>query len=147
MIEQYIVLYTAALAWLTAQILKYVFGALKNGKWIDSSVVLHSGNMPSVHTATVVALAAMVGFKEGFDSTFFALAFLLAAVVAYDAMGVRRSSGEQGTSIKEAIKNKSMKAKIPYVALGHSKLEVAAGTVVGLVVAVIVAFSTSIITL
>ncbi len=137
-------LLAAASGWLVAQILKYIVGALKNGKWFDSSVVLHSGNMPSVHTATVVSLVTFIGLKDGIDSSIFALAFLFAAVVAYDAMGVRRSSGEQGNAIKEAIKNKSLKAKIPYVALGHTKLEVAAGSIVGLCTGVFVAFFTSI---
>ncbi len=137
-------LLAAASGWLVAQVLKYIFGALKNGKWFDSSVVLHSGNMPSVHTATVVSLATVIGIKDGLDSNIFAVAFLFAAVVAYDAMGVRRSSGEQGNAIKEAIRNKSIKAKIPYVALGHTKLEVAAGGVVGILVGIFVAFFTSI---
>lgn len=147
MIDQYVYLVAAAAAWLTAQLLKYVFGSLKNGKWFDSSVVLHSGNMPSVHTATVVSLASIIGIVDGFDSALFALAFLFAAVVAYDAMGVRRSSGEQGQVIKKAIKDKTIKAKVPYVALGHTKLEVAVGTIVGLVVSLFVAFFTANITL
>lgn len=137
-------LLAAASGWLVAQVLKYIFGALKNGKWFDSSVVLHSGNMPSVHTATVVSLATVIGIKDGLDSNIFAVAFLFAAVVAYDAMGVRRSSGEQGSAIKEAIRNKSIKAKMPYVALGHTKLEVAVGGAVGAVVGIFVAFFTSI---
>lgn len=137
-------LLAAASGWLVAQVLKYIFGAVKNGKWFDSSVVLHSGNMPSVHTATVVSLATVIGIKDGLDSNIFAVAFLFAAVVAYDAMGVRRSSGEQGSAIKEAIRNKSIKAKMPYVALGHTKLEVAVGGAVGAVVGIFVAFFTSI---
>lgn len=142
-----IYLIAAALAWLLAQLLKYIFGALKNGRWFDSSVVLHSGNMPSVHTATVVSLATIVALKDGLDSGMFALAFLFAAVVAYDAMGVRRSSGEQGKAITEAIKNKSLKAKVPYVALGHTKLEVAIGAIVGVAVGVVVAIFTATVTL
>ena len=66
---------------------------------------------------------------------------------SYDAMGVRRSSGEQGQSIREAIKNKSIKARIPYVALGHTKLEVAVGAILGLAVGIFVAFFTSTINL
>lgn len=139
-------LLAAASGWLTAQILKYILGVIKSGRWFDSSVILHSGNMPSVHTATVVSLMTFVGIKDGVDSAIFALTFLFAAVVAYDAMGVRRSSGEQGLSIREAIKNKSMKAKNPYVAIGHSKVEVAVGGFVGLIVGLIVAFFTSTIT-
>lgn len=147
MIEQYVYLVAAAAAWFTAQLLKYVFGSLKNGMWFDSSVVLHSGNMPSVHTATVVSLASIIGIVNGFDSALFALAFLFAAVVAYDAMGVRRSSGEQGQVIKQAIKDKAIKAKVPYVALGHTKLEVAVGAILGLAVGIFVAFFTSTINL
>jgi uncharacterized protein len=138
-----IYLITAALAWALAQLIKYILGALKNGKWFDSSVVLHSGNMPSVHTATVVALVTIIGFKNGIDTSLFALALLFAAVVTYDAMGVRRSSGEQGKSILQAIKNKSMNAKVPYVALGHTKLEVAVGAILGIAVGIFVAFFTS----
>ncbi len=134
-----IYLIAAAVAWFSAQLIKYILGALKNGRWFDSSVVLHSGNMPSVHTATVVSLVTTIAIKDGVDSSLFALAFLFAAVVAYDAMGVRRSSGEQGSSIREAIKNKTMKAKNPYVALGHTKLEVAVGAFIGLAVGVFVA--------
>lgn len=138
-----IYLITAALAWALAQLIKYVLEAVKNGKWFDSTVVLHSGNMPSVHTATVVALVTIIGFKNGIDTSLFALALLFAAVVAYDAMGVRRSSGEQGIAIKEAIKNKSMNAKVPHVALGHTKLEVTVGAIIGLAVGTFVAFFTS----
>ncbi len=138
-----IYLITAALAWALAQLIKYVLGAVKNGKWFDSTVVLHSGNMPSVHTATVVALVTIIGFKNGIDTSLFALALLFAAVVAYDAMGVRRSSGEQGIAIKEAIKNKSINAKVPYVALGHTKLEVTVGAIIGVAVGTFVAFFTA----
>ena len=137
----------AALAWVIAQLIKYILGSIKNGSWFDSSVVLHSGNMPSVHTATVVSLVTVIGLKDGIDTALFATALLFAAVVAYDAMGVRRSSGEQGQSIREAIKNKSMKARIPYVALGHTKLEVAVGAILGLVVGTFVAFFTATMTL
>lgn len=137
----------AALAWVIAQLIKYILGSIKNGRWFDSSVVLHSGNMPSVHTATVVSLVTVIGFVDGINTALFALALLFAAVVAYDAMGVRRSSGEQGQSIREAIKNKSMKARIPYVALGHTKLEVAVGAILGLAVGTFVAFFTATINL
>lgn len=137
----------AASAWVIAQLIKYILGSIKNGRWFDGSVVLHSGNMPSVHTATVVSLVTVIGLVDGINTALFALALLFAAVVAYDAMGVRRSSGEQGQSIREAIKNKSMKSRIPYVALGHTKLEVAVGAILGLAVGTFVAFFTATINL
>ena len=55
-----------------------------------------SGGMPSTHSATVVAFTAFMGLSEGIDSGLFALSFLLSAIVIYDSMRVRYSSGRQG---------------------------------------------------
>lgn len=43
--------------------------------------MLGSGGMPSSHSATVVALAAAIGFQEGPAGSLFALAVVLASVV------------------------------------------------------------------
>jgi len=135
-----IYLFTAAVAWAVAQAMKYVIGVIKNGRWSDTSRVLHSGNMPSVHTATAVALSVIIGLKDGTESGLFALSLLLTAIVAYDAMGVRRSSGEQGLALLKILKPGS---KNPYLALGHTPLEVAVGAIIGIVASLLVAFFTS----
>lgn len=132
-------LITAGLAWATAQAIKYVLGVISGGQWYDTSKILNSGNMPSVHTATTVALTVSIGFIDGTGSALFALSLLLTAIVAYDAMGVRRSSGEQGIALIAML---SKKVKQPYLALGHKPLEVAIGAIVGLVVSLAVAFFT-----
>ncbi|GMP57700.1 hypothetical protein CsSME_00021670 [Camellia sinensis var. sinensis] len=51
--------------------------------------------MPSSHSATVTALAAAVGFYDGFGGSLFATALILACVVMYDAFGVRLHAGRQ----------------------------------------------------
>ncbi len=135
-----IYLFAAALAWAVAQAMKYVIGVIKNGRWSDTSRVLHSGNMPSVHTATTVALSVIIGLKDGTGSGLFALSLLLTAIVAYDAMGVRRSTGEQGLALAKLLKPGS---KFPYLALGHTPLEVAIGAIIGLITSLLVAFFTS----
>ena len=99
-----------AIAWATAQALKYLISVTKSGRWNDTSSVLNSGNMPSVHTATVVSLVVVVGLEDGLSSGLFALSFILAAIVAYDAMGVRRSSGEQGLSLVKLLKERNTNA-------------------------------------
>ena len=43
--------------------------------------------MPSSHSALVTALAVGVGKDLGFNSSAFALAFTIAMVVMYDALG------------------------------------------------------------
>ena len=68
----------AAAAWVVAQLIKYILGSIKNGRWFDSSVVLHSGNMPSVHTAIVVSLVTVIGLKDVMDTALLACALLLA---------------------------------------------------------------------
>lgn len=130
-------LITAGLAWVIAQVVKYFFGVIGSGRWHDTSTVLNSGNMPSVHTATAVALTTIISLRDGTTSAVFAISLLLTAIVAYDAMGVRRSSGEQGLALRKLLTPKS---KQPYLALGHKPLEVAVGAIVGVLTALFVAF-------
>jgi acid phosphatase family membrane protein YuiD len=138
-VEISVYLIAAGLTWISAQLVKYLFGLTKNGRWSDASTILHSGNMPSVHTATTVALTVMIGLKNGPASGLFALSLLFTAVVAYDAMGVRRSAGEQGIALRKLLKPT---VKPPYLALGHKPLEVAVGAMIGVIVSIIVAFFT-----
>ena len=105
--ERYVYIITPALAWAIAQGAKHLFIRYNRARKVidqpkSSSVLLPlapSGGMPSAHSATVVALAAIIGLTAGFDSAVFAVALLFAAVVMYDAMMVRYSSGEQGEAI------------------------------------------------
>lgn len=53
----------------------------KEKRW-DPKRLVGSGGMPSSHSSTVTALAMAVGFSEGFGSSFFATAVILAAVVS-----------------------------------------------------------------
>ena len=69
-----------------------------------------SGGMPSSHSAFVCSIAMGIGFREGFASSFFALAFMIAMVVMYDAMGVRRAAGEQAEAINE-LREKSLRTR------------------------------------
>ena len=50
--------------------------------------------MPSSHSAGVVALASALWFVVGPTSPVFAVAVVFAAIVMYDAGGIRRHAGE-----------------------------------------------------
>lgn len=137
--SSWVYLIAAASGWLIAQLLKYVFYAYKTKNFRDISWLYQSGGMPSSHAAIAVALATIIGLKDGIESGIFAVTVVLAAIVMYDAMQVRRSSGEQGVALKQLLE----KAKIshtPHHALGHTPLEVAAGAIVGFVISIVVAF-------
>ena len=93
----------ALLSWLAAQVIKTVIHLLVERK-LEWDRLVGMGGMPSSHTAFVFSLMLMVGITEGVGSTLFALAFALAAVVIYDAMGVRAETGKQGAVLNEIIR-------------------------------------------
>ncbi len=129
-------------AWLIAQGAKYFLIAIKHRSFNHVRQLYLSGNMPSAHSATVAALAVVIALRDGIDSGVFGLAALFAAIVMYDAMMVRRSSGEQGAAIQALIKEQGSKVSIPRAARGHTPLEVLVGCILGSVIGIIVFFAT-----
>lgn len=130
------------LGWVVAQGLKYAIIAARQKTLASFRHLYLSGNMPSAHSATVAALLTVIALKDGIDSGLFGLATLFAAIVMYDAMMVRRSSGEQGFAIRALIKEQGSKVKIPRAAKGHEPLEVLVGAAIGMVLGVVVFFAT-----
>ncbi len=135
------VLWCAVAAWFAAQALKIPIYRLVEKKW-DLMRFFGSGGMPSSHTAFVVALAIMTGWLAGFDKPEFAVAVVLACIVMYDASGVRRETGLQAEVINDIIEKVFVNGEpITDVELkelvGHTKLEVAGGFVVGVLVALL----------
>lgn len=100
-----------------------------------------SGGMPSSHSAAVVALAAAVALTEGAGSSAFAMAAVLAAVVCYDACGVRLHAGRHAHVLNlicvelapDHAANEALATMTPSLnpRIGHTPEEVAAGAVVG----------------
>lgn len=123
---------TILIAWLIAQGAKYVVNALRTRSLRQLNLFYLSGDMPSAHSATTVALATIVGLRMGVDSAIFAIAALLAGIVMYDAVMVRRSVGEQGRAIRALIAEQKSKVKPPRAAKGHEPLEVLVGALLGI---------------
>lgn len=131
-----------AVGWIVAQGMKYVISVIKTGRVDQVRQLYLSGNMPSAHTATVMSLVTVIAFKDGIDTAIFAVAALFASIVMYDAMMVRRSSGEQGMAIQALIKETKSKVPLPRSAKGHTPVEVLAGAALGGVIGLIVFFAT-----
>lgn len=130
------------IAWLLAHVVKYVI-AFSRGTQVDLTHQLFiSGGMPSSHAATSVAVWMVILLKDGMESGLFGLATFVVLVVCYDAVKVRRSSGEQGEAIAELIKESKSKVRIPRAARGHTPLEVIAGAVFGAVIGLVVFLAT-----
>ncbi len=130
------------LGWVVAQGVKYIITTIRDGKPSSFRHLYLSGNMPSAHTATVIALVTVIALKDGTQSGLFGLATLFATIVMYDAVMVRRSSGEQGIAIQALIKERASNVKLPRAAKGHEPLEVAVGAVIGIILGIVVFFAT-----
>lgn len=133
---------TIIAGWVVAQGLKYLIAVVRHRDVGQFRQLYLSGNMPSSHSATVMALVAVVGLKDGIDSVVFAIAALFAAIVMYDAVMVRRSSGEQGIAIQKLIQEQKSKVPLPRAAKGHTPVEVIAGALLGVLIGVVVFFAT-----
>ena len=96
--------------------------------------------MPSVHSATVTALAVTAGIEYGCDSPVFAVCVVLAIIVMHDAMGVRMEAGKHAKAINELLETLSSD-KEPDLKLkeflGHTPMQVCCGAVLGLALALI----------
>lgn len=137
--SSYAYLLAPFLGWLVAQVLKNLLNPSSLRRRSGVGKYMTSGEMPSAHTATVVALMAVIFFNEGV-SDLLAIAGVLAAITVYDALVARRSIGEQGDALLRLIeKSPFAKDPLPRVALGHKPLEVVAGAVLGVAIGYIVA--------
>lgn len=133
----------AVLGWLVAQVLKTVIHMVVNKQFVAERMV-GGGGMPSSHSATVCALATATGMKYGGGSFEFAITVMLAIIVMYDAMGVRRETGIQGRVLNEMLeiftnmgKEISAEAKLKEL-VGHTPLQVLMGAILGCAIAVFV---------
>ncbi len=131
-------LIVACIAWLLAQVSKLVIVLLRERK-LQFAYLTSSGGMPSSHSAVVVALAMRVGIDEGVQSPLFAIAFVLAGVVLYDAAGIRRAVSVQARilnrMLEEVMELKRFNERRLLELLGHTPFEVFIGSLLGLLVA------------
>jgi hypothetical protein len=131
-------LIVSVLAWVLAQLSKLLIVLLRERK-LQLAYLTSAGGMPSSHSAVVVALAMRIGMDEGIDSPLFAIAFVFAGVVLYDAAGIRRAVSVQARilnrMLEEVFELKQFNEKRLLELLGHTPFEVFIGSLLGLLVA------------
>lgn len=89
-------------AWTSAQVLKTLFTLVFTRKLVWERMV-GSGGMPSSHSALTSSISIAMANKLGFASPVFGLSLAFAAIVMYDAMGVRRAAGEQAKVLNRIV--------------------------------------------
>lgn len=134
----------AAAGWIVAQVLKTLIHLFFTKKFVAERLV-GSGGMPSSHSATVCALATASNIVYGTSSSEFAISLILAIIVMYDAMGVRRETGIQAKLLNDMIQafadmghrklsaNEKLKEFV-----GHTPLQVLVGAILGVAIAIAV---------
>lgn len=136
------ILICAVTGWCVAQILKTLIHLFFTRKFVAERLV-GSGGMPSSHSATVCALATATCYSYGASSFEFAIALILAIIVMYDAIGVRRETGIQARVLNEMLEvfanmdsDMSPQDKLKEF-VGHTPLQVLMGAILGVVIAII----------
>lgn len=137
----------SVVAWISAQLIKTLVDALKR-KRFDRRRLAGAGGMPSSHSAVTCAVLLTSYYLYGFDSPIFAIAFVLALIVMYDATGVRWAAGLHAKAINHIVEylengdgevdKNTLQNMIPKLneSLGHRQIEVACGALLGFAIAV-----------
>lgn len=145
------------ISFLTAQLLKTLHYAIKF-RTFNPERITGAGGMPSAHTSLVISVVIYSLRIYGMQSPIFALSILFAGIVIYDALSVRYnaglhakelnklrkivdelddeiaqlSGGEEDPDIDELVSQKELKEF-----LGHTPIEVLAGALLGIIIAMI----------
>ncbi len=151
------ILTVGIIGWLSAQVIKTIVHSIKM-KSFSAERFVGAGGMPSSHSSLVVSVAIYTLRAEGFSSPIFALAMIVAGVVIYDATSVRYNAGLHakelnrmrriiddmddelsqlsGTDDEDDIDGLSDQKDLKEF-LGHTPIEVLAGSMLGIIIAMV----------
>lgn len=133
-------IYIPFLLWFGIQLFKLIYDLVTTKKF-NFKRIMGAGGMPSSHSAVVAGLATLIGKYEGVGSPIFAVSFIMAFVVMYDACGVRRAAGKQAALLNKLVETPGLTGvqvseKLVEV-LGHTPIQVFVGAVIGAFVGLI----------
>lgn len=139
-------IWAAAAGWTVAQLTKMLCGFTVTHR-MDFRYLASTGGMPSAHSALVSALATSIGVESGPASPLFAVALALAMITMFDAATVRRAAGHQARLLNEIVdelfKEHHFSERKLAELLGHTRVEVFLGMLIGILAALLVASAVS----
>jgi len=128
-------------SWAVAQCTKMLCGFYETRR-LDFHYLVSTGGMPSAHSAAVSGLCTAVGLEAGFGGPLFAIALGFALIVMFDASTVRRAAGVQASLLNQIVDELFKEHHLSEVKLkellGHTRLEVFLGMVIGILTALLV---------
>jgi uncharacterized protein len=125
-------------AWFAAGVLKFLINSIR-AKQLAFGMIGYGG-IPSNHSAIVSSMAALIALKDGFAHPAFGVALTLAFIVMLDANSLRRQIGKHAETINR-LASKENNYQALRERIGHSRIEIAAGMLLGIAVAMIMNFA------
>ena len=122
-----------------SQSVKVLILVFKHKQKFHLNDLIVTGGMPSTHSAMVGSLTTIILLNHGVGPLFFVV-LTFSLIILRDAMGVRRSVGEEGRLIERIIKHERMEANKFHYSLGHNPIEVVVGLIIGFICAVFSCF-------
>ena len=136
-----VTLVASVAGWMVAQFIKLLTFMIRERKF-DYGFLFRLGGMPSSHTAASAACAMSVGLRSGFSSSVFAVATGMLALIMIDAQSVRRAAGVQARLLnqmaEEFYRDHKFSPEKLVEFLGHTRLEVFLGALLGIAIALLV---------
>lgn len=129
-------LFIAAAVQFSCQIFKFVYYSFQAGK-VDFKFLVTPGGMPSAHSAFASSITTVAAVRAGLDSEVFAVSFVFAAIVIFDALKLRGAVQTHAVRLNKIQEKVFPGEKVEPLSemVGHSASEIVVGILFGVGVA------------
>lgn len=117
------------IAWFLAGTLKFIINSIKTKSFAFG--LIGYGGMPSTHSAIVSSMTALVALRDGINTPAFGVAITLMFIVLLDASSLRKQVGKHAEALNKLNVGKNTGVAILRERMGHTRLEIFAGVLVG----------------
>ena len=121
-------------AWVVSGTLKFFINALRQKSFRDAKKLIGYGGLPSTHTTIISSAVFFYGFSESFFTPIFTLGLAVLMLFIMDAHTLRRKVGEHAEILNQLQDKKVLRER-----MGHTKLEITCGLILGVILGFIFA--------
>lgn len=114
------------LGWFFSGVTKFLINYLCFGSSIAKSR-MGNGGFPSTHASIMSTTTTLIGWEEGFMTPVFGLAIAVTYIVIIDATGLRRHVGYHAEALNKSNQTLNLRER-----MGHTRVEVAGGIALGI---------------
>ncbi len=126
-----VTLLTAVSVQLLCQLFKVVYYSIRDEK-LSPGYFFSAGGIPSSHSAFVTSLTTAVGMRNGIDSEIFAVSFVFATIVTYDAFRLRGAVQLHAVTLNTLARKYFPEEKLRLnEMIGHDLVEIGSGIIFG----------------